>query len=51
MNDRNMLRRRFLQFLASSPALYYNPYTLSQTLTDPYAPEAVSRADDAINVS
>ena len=50
MNDRNRLRRRFLQFLASSPALYYNPYTLSQTLTDPYAPETVSRAGDAINV-
>jgi len=50
MNNRNRLRRRFLQFLASSPALYYNPYTLSQTLTDPYAPETLSSADDAINV-
>lgn len=50
MNDKNRLRRRFLQFLASSPALYCNPYTLSQTLTGPYAPETVSRAGDAINV-
>ena len=43
-------RRAFLSFLASSPALLGSRYALGQGLPNPYAPEAVAKASDAINV-
>ena len=43
-------RRAFLSFLASSPALLGARSALGQALTDPYAPEAIAKASDAINV-
>ncbi len=43
-------RRAFLRFLASSPALYAAGQAMGQGLPDPYAPQVISRASDAINV-
>ncbi|NNC66238.1 MAG: alpha-hydroxy-acid oxidizing protein [Gammaproteobacteria bacterium] len=43
-------RRAFLSFLASSPALLGARNAFAQLLHDAYAPEAVARASDAINV-
>lgn len=43
-------RRSFLQFLASSPAMYAAPPILAQSPTELYAPQAISSAADAINV-
>ena len=43
-------RRAFLRFLASSPAAYAAPQILAQDPADPYAPQVVSSAGDAINV-
>ncbi len=43
-------RRAFLRFLASSPALYAAGQAMGQSLPDPYAPQVISRASDAINV-
>lgn len=43
-------RRSFLQFLASSPAMYAAPPILAQSTADLYAPQAISSAGDAINV-
>ncbi len=43
-------RRAFLRFLAASPAVCASGGALGQSLTDLYAPEAVSKASDAINV-
>lgn len=43
-------RRSFLQFLASSPAVYLADRALGQSLTDIYAPEAINAASDAVNV-
>ena len=43
-------RRAFLRFLASSPAVCAAPSILAQNPTDPYAPEAIVSAADAINV-
>ena len=43
-------RRAFLRFLASSPALYAAGQAMGQSLIDPYAPQVISRASDAINV-
>lgn len=43
-------RRAFLRFLASSPAIYATPSVMAQNRTDPYAPEIISSAGDAINV-
>ena len=43
-------RRAFLQFLASSPAVYLADRALGQSSIDPYAPQAVTRAADAVNV-
>ena len=43
-------RRAFLRFLASSPAVCAAPSILAQNPTDPYAPEAIASAADAINV-
>ncbi|WP_077338182.1 alpha-hydroxy acid oxidase [Pseudocolwellia agarivorans] len=43
------LRRRFLQFMAASPALYgFN--VLGQSISSPYAPQHVQHAKDAVNV-
>ncbi len=43
-------RRAFLSFLASSPAFLGARNAMGQLLEEAYAPEAVSRASDAINV-
>lgn len=43
-------RRALLKFLAASPVLCAARHAVAQSLSDPYAPEAVSRAVDAINV-
>ena len=43
-------RRYFLQFLASSPAMYAAPPILAQSPAELYAPQAISGAGDAINV-
>lgn len=43
-------RRAFLSFLASSPALLGARNAFAQLLHEAYAPEAVARASDAINV-
>ncbi|MGI9261396.1 MAG: alpha-hydroxy acid oxidase, partial [Woeseiaceae bacterium] len=43
-------RRAFLQFLAASPAVYVAGQALGQDLVDPYAPQVIARASDAINV-
>jgi isopentenyl diphosphate isomerase/L-lactate dehydrogenase-like FMN-dependent dehydrogenase len=43
-------RRAFLSFLASSPAFLGARHVLGQGRPDPYAPEAVASAGDAINV-
>ena len=43
-------RRSFLQFLASTPAMYAAPPILAQSTADLYAPQAISSAGDAINV-
>jgi 4-hydroxymandelate oxidase len=52
MADNNNLtsRRAFLSYLASSPAFLGAAHVLGQGRMDPYAPEAVSKASDAINV-
>ena len=43
-------RRAFLRFLASSPAVCAAPPILAQSPADPYAPQAIASAADAINV-
>lgn len=43
-------RRAFLRFLASSPALCVADQAFGQSLIDLYAPEAIDKASDAINV-
>ncbi len=43
-------RRAFLRFLASSPALYAVHQAMGQSLSDPYAPQVISRASEALNV-
>ena len=43
-------RRAFLHFLASSPALCAAGSVMGQSLSDPYAPQVISKASDAINV-
>ncbi len=43
-------RRAFLRFLAASPAIYAADQALGQSLTDPYAPQAISKASEAINI-
>ena len=43
-------RRAFLRFLASSPAVCAAPSILAQNAADPYAPEVIASAADAINV-
>ncbi len=43
-------RRAFLRFLASSPALYAAHQAMGQSLSDPYAPQVISRASEALNV-
>ncbi len=43
-------RRAFLRFLASSPAICAGGSVLAQNVSDPYAPELISSAGDAINV-
>ena len=43
-------RRAFLQFLAASPAVCVADHALGQTPLDLYAPQAITRASDAINV-
>ena len=43
-------RRAFLRFLASSPAICAGGTVLAQNVSDPYAPELISSAADAINV-
>jgi len=43
-------RRAFLRFLASSPALCAAGSVMGQSLSDPYAPQVISKASDAINV-
>ncbi|HUF73249.1 MAG TPA: alpha-hydroxy acid oxidase [Gammaproteobacteria bacterium] len=43
-------KRRFMQFLASSPALYASTRAFGQAPADLYAPQAVASASEAINV-
>jgi isopentenyl diphosphate isomerase/L-lactate dehydrogenase-like FMN-dependent dehydrogenase len=43
-------KRRFLRFLAASPLLCAHRGALGAALADPYAPQAVARAADALNV-
>jgi isopentenyl diphosphate isomerase/L-lactate dehydrogenase-like FMN-dependent dehydrogenase len=43
-------RRDFLRFLAASPAVCVAGQAYGQSLVDPYAPQVISRASDAINV-
>ena len=43
-------RRAFLRFLASSPAICAAPPILAQNPADPYAPQVIASAGDAINV-
>jgi isopentenyl diphosphate isomerase/L-lactate dehydrogenase-like FMN-dependent dehydrogenase len=43
-------RRAFLRFLASSPAIYAAHQAMGQSLSDPYAPQVISRASEALNV-
>ena len=43
-------RRSFLRFLASSPAVCAAPPILAQNTADPYAPQVIAEAGDAINV-
>ena len=43
-------RRAFLRFLAASPAVYVAGQALGQNVVDPYAPQVITRASDAINV-
>ncbi len=43
-------RRAFLRFLASSPVICAGGSVLAQNVSDPYAPELISSAADAINV-
>ena len=43
-------RRAFLRFLASSPVVCAGGPVLAQNVSDPYAPELISSAADAINV-
>lgn len=43
-------RRAFLRFLASSPVLYAAGPVMGQSLSDPYAPQVIARASEAINV-
>ena len=43
-------RRAFLRFLASSPAIYAAGPAMGQNLSDPYAPQVISKANEAINV-
>lgn len=43
-------RRAFLRFLASSPAVCAAPPLLAQNSADPYAPQAIASAAEAINV-
>ena len=43
-------RRKFIQFLASSPALYCTRNAFGQPLQNLYAPEAIAKANDALNV-
>lgn len=43
-------RRSFLEFLASSPAMFAAPPILAQGPAELYAPQAISSAADAINV-
>lgn len=52
MNDETIhaSRRTFLQYLAASPALCAAGSVFGQSLADPYAPEVISKASDAINV-
>ena len=52
MNKKTNLasRRAFLQFLAASPALGLANRALGQDLADLYAPQAVAKASDAVNV-
>ncbi len=52
MNEKSTLasRRAFLRFLASSPAIYAAGQAMGQSLSDPYAPQVISKAGEAINV-
>ena len=43
-------KRRFLRFLAASPLFCAARTVVGATLVDPYAPQPVARAGDAINV-
>ena len=43
-------RRDFLRFLAASPAVCVAGQALGQNLADPYAPQAIARASEAVNV-
>lgn len=43
-------RRAFVRFLASSPALYAAGSVMGQSSSDPYAPQAIAEASEAINV-
>ena len=43
-------RRKFLQFLAASPAVCLANQASGQNLADIYAPEAIGKASDAVNV-
>lgn len=43
-------RRAFLRFLASSPVIYAAGQAMGQSLSDPYAPQLISEAREAINV-
>ena len=43
-------RRAFLRFLAASPAVLGARHAMGQGLLDPYAPQMISEASDAINV-
>lgn len=43
-------RRNFLRFLAASPAVCVAGQALGQNVFDPYAPQVIERAGDAINV-
>ena len=43
-------RRAFVRFLACSPVLYAASRAMGQPVFDPYAPQLISRARDAINV-
>ncbi len=49
-DSQHATRRAFLRFLASSPAVCFANGALGQSLVDPYAPQAISRASEAINV-